>query len=382
MRLEKKIALDAIKRMTVAGNTFLSGGLLEAVRIIRSRTAPFNEVASVLLFTDGHANKGISDPEQLVEAISTLNYVEQPTTYSVQNTFSDKDLDKQNTTVVNTNTNNQDTLQDYPFTIYTFGYQKNHNATLLRRIAEYSKSGVYFFIEHKDSIAESFADCLGGLLSVVAQNINITVKVCGDNEVKILNELQKVEVIPNKEIIVKFGDIQSEESKDILCEIVVPAIEPTDEFYLLEWKIEYFNVLNLTQKELFIKTSVARNNNTPPEININVDMQYNRIITAKALKEAEEARQNRKFDEGKQLLEAAVAQLESSVSVGTEYTKQLITDLKQAIQELGTRKEEGSYYMQNVYDKHNKQRSNFSSDVTYVTSKKAQKKFESRKKDD
>jgi len=240
-------------------------------------------------------------------------------------------------------------------------------------VSEYSKSGVYFFIENKDSIAESFADCFGGLLSVVAQNITITIKAVGNNEIKVMNDLQIVEKVPNKEYVVNFGDIQSEESKDILCEIEIPMVEQrSDDYQLIEWKIEYFNVLNLQQKEESLFATIGREFTPAEDINPEVDMQVNRILTTKALKEAEIARQEGRNEESKTILLNTVTQLETQNNDNNTYTNQLLTDLKQGIDCLNT--SEGTYYMQNVYDMHNKQRSNKSSNETYITKKKKQQK--------
>jgi len=334
------------KKLKINGSTFLSGGLLEGVNIIRSRQTPFNDVASVLLFTDGKANLGITDPEKIVEEVSIFR-------------------------------NENNNLTDTPFTIFTFGYQQNHNAELLRRIAEYSKSGVYFFIENKDAIAQCFADCLGGLLSVVAQNINITVRACGENEVTILSDLQKIESVPHKEIAIKFGDIQSEESKDIVCEIKVPVIENPSEIYdLIEWHIEYFNVLNLNQRSEVIKITTNRQVAPVSENDSYVDMQYNRILVAKALKEADSSRQSGNNQQAKKILLDTIQLLEKSPSAQTPFTQQLIKDLTQAAQELETQSETSTYTMQNLSDKHSKQRSNYSNDTTYITGKKNKKKME------
>ena len=52
--------------------------------------------------------------------------------------------------------------------IFTFGYGGEHDADLLRGVAE-AGNGLFYYIDNADSIPESFCDCLGGLLSVAAQ---------------------------------------------------------------------------------------------------------------------------------------------------------------------------------------------------------------------
>ncbi len=49
--------------------------------------------------------------------------------------------------------------------------------------------GLYYYIENSENIPESFADCIGGLLSVVAQNIVLKIKPL--NETIILDVMAK-----------------------------------------------------------------------------------------------------------------------------------------------------------------------------------------------
>ena len=96
------------------------------------------KVESVLLFTDGKANFGITNPKTLEKA--ARNTVMQ----------------------IGRNTN-----------IFTFGYGTENDANILRTIAE-AGNGLFYFIDNQESIPESFCDCLGGLLSVAAQNLQLT----------------------------------------------------------------------------------------------------------------------------------------------------------------------------------------------------------------
>ncbi|XP_065174635.1 uncharacterized protein LOC135804642, partial [Sycon ciliatum] len=58
--------------------------------------------------------------------------------------------------------------------IYTFGFGADHNATLLQALSD-AGNGVYYYIDTSEKIPESFADCLGGLLSTAAQNIYLEI---------------------------------------------------------------------------------------------------------------------------------------------------------------------------------------------------------------
>lgn len=52
--------------------------------------------------------------------------------------------------------------------VFTFGFGAEHDADLLRAVAE-AGNGLFYYIDDTDSIPESYCDCLGGLLSVAAQ---------------------------------------------------------------------------------------------------------------------------------------------------------------------------------------------------------------------
>ena len=52
--------------------------------------------------------------------------------------------------------------------VFTLGYGKEHDPDMLHAIAN-SGGGIFYYIENKDNIPDSFCDCLGGLLSVAAQ---------------------------------------------------------------------------------------------------------------------------------------------------------------------------------------------------------------------
>merc|ERR1719458_1962133 len=66
------------------------------------------------------------------------------------------------------------TKGELPCTINTFGFGAGHNENLLEAIAENGR-GMYAFIENTDMIADTFAECLGGLVSIIGQNLKIKI---------------------------------------------------------------------------------------------------------------------------------------------------------------------------------------------------------------
>ncbi len=64
-------------------------------------------------------------------------------------------------------------IQD-SFTLNTFGYGSDHDADMMDDLAKL-KDGTFYFIEKVDDVGECFADCVGGLISVVAKDGVISV---------------------------------------------------------------------------------------------------------------------------------------------------------------------------------------------------------------
>ena len=85
-------------------------------------------VRSTFLFTDGHANMGITKTEDLCQAASGL----------------------------------LGELKEYKSSISTFGFGADHNADMLRCLADTTTDGTYSHVESEDQIAEVFGEALGG----------------------------------------------------------------------------------------------------------------------------------------------------------------------------------------------------------------------------
>uniref|UniRef100_A0A383VXD5 VWFA domain-containing protein n=1 Tax=Tetradesmus obliquus TaxID=3088 RepID=A0A383VXD5_TETOB len=110
-----------------------AGGAAEGVK---------RRVRSVFLCTDGLPNVGPSDAPSIVSAmraqLTGLAAAEQPVS------------------------------------VHTFGFGADHDARLLQAIAE-AGHGIYYFIQDDSQIPEAFGDALGGLLSVVASSVRVTI---------------------------------------------------------------------------------------------------------------------------------------------------------------------------------------------------------------
>jgi hypothetical protein len=127
---KKEHIRSVISELSVDGCTNLSAGILNVKNVLKK-----DEKAGVLLLTDGMANRGIVDAEKLQEIVQCV------CTDSVG--------------------------------IHCIGYGVNHNAELLRSLAE-QNHGSYNIVNSIEDTAVAFGDTLGGLMSCFAQNVTVT----------------------------------------------------------------------------------------------------------------------------------------------------------------------------------------------------------------
>jgi len=338
-----KIAIGAVE---AGGSTDLCGGLVRGIDTLKNRSGVKNDVSSVLFLTDGLANAGITSTEGILQEM-------------------DKRVNEE---------------KQLPCSVHTFGFGSDHDANMLKTISD-KANGIYFFVENKDQIADAFADCLGGLLSVVAQNITLELKAMPGVSINTVNTSYKVVVTTdnsgNSIHTVQIGDIQSEEERDILLSVSIKASDtpilqdstlPPQP--LVVANLTYFNVLASKQEEVSGSATIWRpvsTENVQP--NPLVDRQKNRIITAEALVKAKAFGDQNNYSQGRQVLQEAITKLEASISKDDDFVKSLIVDLKKSmegLQDRDTYTSYGGYTMSTYSCAHHQQRS-VSSTTSYST---------------
>ncbi len=164
-----------LRKLHTDGCTNMSAGLLDIHEVIEETNLESMK-QGVLLLTDGHANVGISN----VAGLSSI--VQQLMNRNPSLTFS------------------------------TIGYGQDHNAELMRTMAV-TGSGSYNVVYNLEGIATTFGDVLGGLTTVVAQNVSIqlpygTVVHSG-----------YMTSNTSSHVTVKVGDVYAENEIIILCDI-------------------------------------------------------------------------------------------------------------------------------------------------------------------
>lgn len=346
----KDRALFALKKLKLGGQTNTSGGLLQALDMIRTRKDG-NSVCSVLLLTDGLANRGLTKTPQIKKAVSgVLSQI------------------------------------DSIVSIFTFGYGDEPDPEYLCEIAD-EGNGMFYQIDSPDAIPLAFTDCLGGLLSVVAQHIVVTIEASkGVNLIDVKTHHKKTVLIPGKSIQVTIEDIYSEEQKDMLLMMDIPtAAEATNNYELFDLDISYMNVLTKSNK--FIKTtcSIQRESgqSQPRPVNMLIDKQKNRLICAEAMQEALVAGEKSDFAKAASVLEKARVQIMISPSVQDNYCQGLVSQLSEGHDKVSSSsryKKEGKATLHSYGQAHKNQRCTTKTPSSYQTRAKSNMTNEWNKK--
>lgn len=299
----------AVRRIHAGSQTNLSGGVLEALQQMKERPPPRASVSSVFLVTDGLANVGIKGDANIIKAVGGV-------------------LDQLPAT-------------DCP-SLYSFGIGADHNADLLRGLSEAARAGTYYFIENEELIPESFASALGGLLSVVAQNITVTIEALDGHTIERAPFSAKKSDVVTKDMprkcTVRFGDIFSEEKRDMLLDVKLPALEAEDErSEALKISLSYFDVERAQMVE-FEKSVIVRRPNSVPEDQTEhplVISEKNRTLYYRAVSEATVLADRGDHEGAKKIVEDAIAGIR--VVDGDDATEGLLDDLKDTLQDISSR---------------------------------------------
>jgi len=244
---------DNLKKMVDelhAGScTNMSGGLFQALEWINKLDLPDKFILRVILFTDGHANVGITG-RNLLEAAEK---------------------------------------QKGRASISAFGFGNDCDQELLADIAN-KCGGNYAFIDSPDTAMAAFARELGGLMSTYAQNISV--KISPDKNNKVLEILNDEDVVEDKGVTtVQLQDILGEESKYIVAKVQLNEVEKP-----LPRKVNAFKVdVSYTDKEgskqdlktMAVKVKFCKADEEPTEEDADVVKHRDRLLAGRAQDQAE-----------------------------------------------------------------------------------------------
>ncbi len=189
---------SSIETIMSGGTTNLSGGWLQGCQLVAEGLAE-GQSNRVMLLTDGLANEGVTDSNRLV-AMARQKREEGVTTT-------------------------------------TMGVGMDFNEDLLTRMAN-EGGGAFYFIDNPDQAPKIFAEELNDLLSVVGQNLVITLTLSSKvSSVKYLNTYPMEKGAGN--MTFRLGDLFADEIKTLLLELTIPALQMLGEVEVAWLRFDY-----------------------------------------------------------------------------------------------------------------------------------------------
>ncbi|XP_010935893.1 E3 ubiquitin-protein ligase WAV3 [Elaeis guineensis] len=283
-------ALQAINLLTSGGGTNIAEGLRKGVKVIEDRKEK-NPVCSIILLSDGQDT-----------------YMVTPTSGGAQPT--QPDYRSLVPSSIRGGTGHQ-------IPVHVFGFGADHDSESMHSISETS-GGTFSFIETEGTIQDAFAQCIGGLLSVVVQEMHVGVECVHPSvhlgSIKSGSYANQVTDDGHNGSI-DVGDLYADEERDFLLSVDVPPAG--EETVLLKVGCTYRDpvskeTVNMEGVEVKISRPLIVVEQT---MSIEVDRQRNRLLAAEAMAEARAAAERGELSEAVCILEERRRILSESLAV-------------------------------------------------------------------
>ncbi|TVU30454.1 hypothetical protein EJB05_22079, partial [Eragrostis curvula] len=190
----KASAKLAVKSLAARGSTNIRKGLDVACQVLAGRRYR-NAVTSIILLSDG------------------------------QDTCGNRGVDLMPPSLRGTVGGNK------PGPVHTFGFGTDHDAAAMHAIAETTR-GTFSYIVNHEVVQDSFAQCIGGLLSVAMQNVRLDVACVhpGVHFREVKSGVYESRVgADGRAATVEVGDLYADEVRRFLIFVDVPAAEDAEE---------------------------------------------------------------------------------------------------------------------------------------------------------
>lgn len=326
----KKKCIEKIETLGTRGCTNISAAVGLAREEMRQIETP-NEVQTVFLLTDGQANAGIVG----IKGNDLLEYT--------KNCFVDENFTLEGTEGAEDHavgrrrraswfrrmTSQHRAEEDKkpaskpaavavdgkafnPITLHCFGVGTDHDSNLLQNMADTTPGGTYYFIEKDADIGTAFGDALGGILSVVAQSVVVTISVPEEAKAK---GVQIVKVYhdnivkrENGSYTVVVGDFYAEESRDVLFDVQLANSGGSEEPCIhAEISVSYTDtILKIPATANATVCMIARplgDELSPADPH--VEVQWTRLMATQAMERANQMAQANDFEGAKACLRMA-----------------------------------------------------------------------------
>lgn len=282
----KLLALQAVNSLVSSGGTNIAEGLRKGAKVIKERKEK-NAFCSIILLSDGQD------------------------TYSVSSSRDRANPDYQS---LLSSSNHGSVGGQIP--VHAFGFGADHDSLSMHSISETS-GGTFSFIETECAIQDAFAQCIGGLLSVVAQELIVEVECLhpGMQLAPIRSGSYSSQVTDGMKGSISVGDLYADEERDFLVSVNVPPVND-EEIVLLKVGCSYKDPLSKKavslvgehvqiQRPAFVAERV---------MSVEVDRERSRVQAMEAMVEARAAAERGALSEAVSILETRRVMLAESLA--------------------------------------------------------------------
>lgn len=310
-------ALQAVNVLISNGGTNIAEGLRKGSKVMTDRKWK-SPVSSIILLSDGQDTYTVSSPRANTETAQQ----------SLLPSFMRRDS--------GAGTN---------IPVHSFGFGADHDAVSMHSISEAS-GGTFSFIEAESVIQDAFAQCIGGLLSVVVQELQVVVDCVHPklylNSIKAGNYKTNV-TADARTGFVEVGDLYAEEERDFLVILDIPVEKCINDMTLVKIKCHYIDPITketVTIEEL--RNVVIQRPETTGQLSMSmeVDRQRNRLHAAEAMAEARAAAERNDLSAAVTVLEHCRQNLLDTVSAraGDRLCVALSAELKEMQERMANRR--------------------------------------------
>ena len=308
-----------IQAIYANGGTDINLGMVHAFKLLKDRRST-NPVTSILLLSDGLDGGAVHKVRQSI------------TEYKLP-----QDL-----------------------TVNTFGFGNDHDPQLMTEIADL-RDGNFYFIKELNTVDEAFIDCLGGLVSSIAQNIQIKIQP------------EQSDILQGVEIAQAYGDstmwtkqegayttkmtnLICGQQKDYVLELKLPINKQQLQDHEKSIKVAsaevtmtgFDNKEVVKKSELIITLLNEEEELEDVEDDREVMKHFYRVKSGLVTDEARKLADAGKYEEAKKMLTNFKEQVENSFLKDEEFIKNMIKDMIQTLEDLNPKVYQ-DYGRQNMY---------------------------------
>ncbi|KAI8009877.1 putative E3 ubiquitin-protein ligase WAVH2 [Camellia lanceoleosa] len=248
---------NLVNALIANGKTNIYAGLQTGLKVLNDRSLTSGRAVGIMLMSDGQQNKGGNAAQVPVGKVP----------------------------------------------VYTFGFGADHDPIVLNAIANNSMGGTFSDVRNQDNLSIAFSQCLAGLLTVVVNDLKLTITQDESTIVKVAaGDYPQSKDDDAGSVTVSFGDLYIKEVRKVLVDVHLPAASSPAGSDVLKITYTYSSDGKLFDANPTIIT-VSRTGRTyvEPERE-EVMTEESRLETAQMMKEARVMADDKKLDNARDKL--------------------------------------------------------------------------------